>query len=209
MTAFIIGIGGGSAAGKSFVAEYLREQLAPRRVEVINQDRYFHEPQRLPGHASSDGTRTWPDYNHPRSFDFRRLRSDLRRARESAADVIIVEGILVLHDPELRKLMDLKLFVDADADERVIRRIRRNLAAGHDLNEICDFYLDSVRHRHRQFCQPTRVRADLVIPGGRDERAEAERLLSDVCQRVSARIAEGPRYAPGTRADAEGRGASH
>ena len=186
MPAFIIGIAGGSASGKSAIARELRERLAPLTVHIINQDRHFHEADRLPTHASRDGAHTWPDYNHPDSFDFPTLYRDLLRARDGSADLLILEGILVLHCPELRSLMDLKLFVDTEADERIVRRIRRNLASGHRLDDICDFYLDSVRYRHREFCEPTRVYADLVIPGGRDDRARAERALSDVCSRVRA-----------------------
>jgi len=84
--------------------------------------------------------------------------------------------------------MDLKLFVEADADERIVRRIRRNLSRGLRLEEICDFYLDSVRYRHCEFCEPTRQHADLVIPGGKDQRQEAEQLLELVRRWVSEAI---------------------
>jgi len=186
MPAFVIGIGGGSASGKSTIAETLSRKLSPLRVRVINQDRYFHGGARLPTHANHAGTRSWPDHNHPDSFDFPRLRRDLAAARAGDDEVIILEGILVLHDAELRGLMDLKVFVAADADERIVRRIRRNLAAGAGLDGICDFYLDSVRYRHREFCEPTRAHADVVVPGGQDEREEAERALDEVCGRVRA-----------------------
>ncbi|MCJ7822116.1 MAG: uridine kinase [Armatimonadetes bacterium] len=186
MRAFVIGIGGGSASGKSTIAETLSRKLSPLQVRVINQDRYFHGAARLPEHANRAGTRSWPDHNHPDSLDFPRLRRDLATAREGDDEVIIVEGILVLHDAELRGLMDLKVFVDADADERIVRRIRRNLAAGYELDGICDFYVDSVRYRHREFCEPTRAHADVVVPGGQDERDEAERALDEVCGRVRA-----------------------
>jgi len=188
MPAFVIGIGGGSGSGKSAVADELRSRLAPLRVKIMNQDRCFHDSARLPSHTSRDGARTWPDYNHPESFDCARLRAELRRARDSEADVVILEGILVLQDPELRDLMDLKLFVEADADERIVRRIQRNLAHGGRLDEICGFYLDSVRYRYQEFCAPTRAFADLVVPGGRDDRAQAELLLSEVCARVRAHL---------------------
>lgn len=181
--AFVIGIGGGSASGKSTIAARLRERLAPRRVEVINQDRYFLPSGRLPRHTGPSG-RAWPDHNHPDSSDKERLRADLTAARESGADVVIAEGILVLADAEARALMDLKLFVEADADERIVRRIRRNLAWGADLDGICDFYLESVRYRHQEFCQPTREHADLIVPGGQHEAAQTEAALAEVCRRV-------------------------
>ena len=192
MPSFIIGIGGGSASGKSTIAEALCKLLRPLRVEMINQDRYFHTPDRLPTHTSPNGSRVWPDHNHPDSFDFPSLCRDLRRARDGSADAIVVEGILVLHDPELRNLMHLKLFVHADPDERIVRRIRRNLARGYHLDDISDFYLDSVRRRHRDFCEPTRAHADLVIPGGQDDREETDRLLAEVCARVRAALRTAP-----------------
>ena len=188
MPAFVIGLGGGSASGKSTLAARLQERLQPLRVLVINQDRYFHETARLPKHASPDGVREWPDHNQPGSFDFPRLRADLRAAREGEDDVVILEGILVLHDDELRAQMDLKLFVEADPDERIVRRIRRNVARGYQLDEICDFYLDSVRYRYREFCEPTCVHADLVLPGGAYDRDKAERLLGQVEAIVRARV---------------------
>jgi len=183
--AFVIGIGGGSAAGKSAVAEELQSLLRPLRVCLINQDRYFLSGDHLPQHAAPGGGRTWPDHNHPDSFDFPSLRRDLQAARQGEADVVVVEGILMLHDAPLRALMDLKLFVEADADERIVRRIRRNVARGHDLDGICDFYLDSVRYRHRDFCEPTRSHADLILPGGTHQGDRRTALLLDVCQRVT------------------------
>ena len=189
MPAFVIGIGGGSASGKSTIAEQLRLRVAPLRVAVINQDRYFHETSRLPRHASPDGAREWPDHNQPGSFDFARLLADLQTARDGEAEVVIAEGILVLHDAALREMMDLKLFVEADPDERIVRRIRRNVARGYDLDDICDFYLDSVRYRYREFCEPTRAHADLIIPGGRYDGERAEQALAEVVARVRARVA--------------------
>ena len=188
MPAFVIGIGGGSASGKSAIAAELRKRLCPLQVDVVNQDRYFHPVHRLPSHDSPDGARSWPDHNHPESFDFALLRRDVRRAREGSPGVVILEGILVLHDVELRELMDLRVFVDADPDERIVRRIRRNLAAGHALDEICEFYLDSVRRRHRQFCEPTRAHADIVVPGGQDNAREADLLLDEICARVRSHL---------------------
>jgi len=202
VAAFVIGIGGGSGSGKSRLADELSRRLAPLAVEIINQDRYFRRGDALPRHASPDGGRTWPDHNHPESFDFAGLREALRGARMGGSDVVILEGILVLHDGVLRELMDLKIFVEADADERIVRRIRRNVAAGYDLDGICDFYLDSVRYRHREFCQPTRDYADAVVPGGRYEESQADALLREICERVRSHI--GP--ADGIAEDAPGPG---
>lgn len=196
MSAFVIGIGGGSAAGKTSVAEHLRGLFEPLPVDVINQDRYFRKSEELPRHAAPDSGRTWPDHNHPDSFDFSLLRQDVAAARRGSAAVVIVEGILVLHDPELREVMDVKLFVDAPADERIVRRIRRNLALGYDLDGICDFYLDSVRHRHEEFCEPTKREADIIIPGGAGERSRREELLSQVARDAQSALGA-PRMSKG------------
>ncbi len=187
MSAFVIGIGGGSASGKSTIAEELRRRLAPRRVVIINQDTYFYPTDRLPRHSNPDGTRDWPDYNQPGSADFVRLAADLRAAKDGDAEVVILEGILVLYDPALRALMDLKLFVEAAEDERIVRRIRRNVARGHGLDGICDYYLDSVRYRHAEFCAPTCAYADRVVPGGQYKRADAEAVLEEVVAEVHRR----------------------
>jgi uridine kinase len=186
MAAFVIGIGGGSASGKSTIAQKLGERLGPLRVEVLHQDRFFLDRAKLPRHTHPGRGRSWPDYNQPGSFDFPALRRALRAARETDAEVVILEGILALYDPEVRELLHLKVFVDTEPDERIVRRMRRNVARGQILDDIGEFYLDSVRHRHREFCQPTREYADLVIPGGREDSDQAERLLDEVCRRVRA-----------------------
>jgi len=188
MAAFVIGIGGGSASGKSTIAEALSKRLAPLSVCVLNQDRYFWDTARLPRHSSRDEGRTWPDHNHPESFDLDRLYHDLRAAKEGSAEVVILEGILVLWDERIRGLTDLRLFVEAEPDERIVRRIRRNLAWGYELDGICDFYLDSVRYRHREFCQPTKAYAHIVIPGGKDDGEAAERALAEAVGRTRAAV---------------------
>ena len=189
MGAFVIGIGGGSASGKSTLAAGLQARLAPHHVEIINQDRYFFAADLLPKHASPDGGREWPDYNQPGTVDWPRLRTDLRAAREGEAEIVLLEGILVLYDAELRELMDLRLFVAAEPDERILRRLRRNLARGGNLDDICDYYLDSVRFRHREFCEPTRAHADVVIPGGTYEAEARETALREVEAKVRDRLA--------------------
>jgi uridine kinase len=120
-----IGIAGGSAAGKTTFAEKLAEELAPLRVEIVHQDRFFKATDELPPYKSSSTSRTWPDYNHPDSIKIADLLAYCGTLNN--IDVALVEGILVLHYEKLRALMDIKCYVDADADERIVRRIRRNL----------------------------------------------------------------------------------
>lgn len=174
-----IGIGGGSASGKSTLAARLQEELAPLRVEVIGQDRFFKPTAELPPYPLAGRQEPWPDYNRPDSFHVAEMVAHCRSV--SGVDVAILEGILVLHYPELRELMDLKLYVAADADERIVRRIRRNLKAGMDLDDICDYYLESVRFQHDRYNAPTQEHADLVIPGGMAETEEREAMVEGLC----------------------------
>ena len=173
MPAFVIGIGGGSASGKSTIAQEIKTRLAPLRVEIINQDKYFLPNDRLPRHANRDAGKEWPDHNHPDSFDLPRLRADLRAARDHAADVLIAEGILILHDDEVRSLMDLKLYVDTPDDIRFIRRLKRDITErGRTMESVITQYLDVVRPGPFEFIEPTKAYADLIIPeGGSTEKA--------------------------------------
>ncbi|MFH1566709.1 MAG: hypothetical protein ABIL09_01830, partial [Gemmatimonadota bacterium] len=107
-------------------------------------------------------------------------------------EVLIVEGILVLHYEELRRRLDLALYVEADADERIVRRIRRNLARI-AIDDIADYYLESVRHQHVRYNAPTRAHAHLVIPGGATDTPTREALLQEICSVLRGRLAPVPR----------------
>ena len=181
-----VGIGGGSASGKSTIAARIAEQLAPLAVEVICQDRFFKPTDQLPTYPSMLRDRPWPDHNHPDSFDRERMFAHCRSAGDGAVDgcdVVIFEGILALHYAELRELMDVKCYVVADADERIVRRVKRNLPRS-KVEDITDFYLESVRHQHERYNAPTQRHADLVIPGGMADQAEREALLAALCTAI-------------------------
>ena len=177
-----IGIGGGSASGKSTLAKRLIEKLAPLAVEVIGQDRFFKPTDELPIHHSETCREPWPDYNRPDSFRTEEMFQYCRSV--DGTDVVILEGILVLYYEELRALMDLKCYVAADADERIVRRIQRNMKELGDYDFITSYYLDSVRFQHARFNAPTQRYADLAIPGGMAERAEREMIVEVLCRGV-------------------------
>ena len=177
-----IGIGGGSASGKSTLAKALVEQLNPLAVEVIGQDRFFKPAGELPSYPSATRTTPWPDYNRPDSFRTAELLDYCRAVNR--VKVVILEGILVLSDPELRAMLDLRLYVTAEADERIVRRIRRNLAAGMKLDDICDYYLESVRFQHARYNSPTQRHADLLIPGGAAEAEVRKALVEMICRTI-------------------------
>ena len=158
---YLVGIAGGSAAGKSTFAQRLAEALVGLDVRVVRMDTYFR--QEKPLHRGPLTDREWPDFNQPASFHLDAFIADLDSAE---GEVVIVEGLMPLCVEELRKRCDLKLFVDAAPDERIVRRLRRNMAErGLSFDEIAGYYLDSVRFRHQEFVEPSRWFADLIVNG--------------------------------------------
>ena len=181
----LIGIAGGSGSGKTLVARTIVRELGSRRVVVIDQDSYYKNLDQIPFRD-----REARNFDHPDAFDDDLLRHHLRELLEghpidqpvyvyskherstetrhiSDHLVVVLEGILIFHDPELRALMDIKLFVDADSDVRLIRRLRRDiLERGRSVDSILRQYEDSVRPMHLQFVEPSKRFADVIIPGG-------------------------------------------
>ena len=182
-----LGIAGGSAAGKSTLSRALAEQLAPCHVEIVGQDRFFRPRDELPRWTRTQRPEPWPDYNQPDSVRFEALVEHV--AALADCDVAIVEGILVLHPPELRQWLDLRCYVTAAADERIVRRIRRNVAAGLSLDDVADYYLDSVRFQHERYNAPTSAHADLLVPGGAADQPQREALIAAICAGVRAYLA--------------------
>ena len=181
----LIGIAGGSGSGKTLVARTIVRELGSKRVVIIDQDSYYKNLEEVPFRD-----REARNFDHPDAFDDLLLRQHLRELLEghpieqpvydyalhqrstetrriSDHLVIVLEGLLILHDPELRALMDIKLFVDADSDVRLIRRLRRDiLERGRSVDSILRQYEDSVRPMYLEFVEPTKRFADVIIPGG-------------------------------------------
>jgi len=176
-----IGIGGGSASGKTTIARDISQRLAPLSVEIIHQDRFFKPTHELPTYYSEIHRKPRPDYNRPDSLKADEMFAYCRSVR--GADVAILEGILALCYPELREQMDIKCYIAADADERIIRRIRRNLPHS-SYDAITDYYLESVRYQHDRYNAPTERYADLVIPGGMGDTARREAMLDELCRAI-------------------------
>ncbi|MNP59111.1 Uridine kinase [compost metagenome] len=105
------------------------------------------------------------DDNHPETVDLAKLKEDFFAVLEDQYDVIIIEGLLTLWDKDIYQACDLKLFVDCKADERIVRRIRRNMTWGLTYDQIADVYLDMVRYRHDEYVEPAKWRADLILNG--------------------------------------------
>jgi uridine kinase len=170
---FIVGIAGGSASGKSTFAAALADRLtggaAGQRVEVFGTDRYFRK-EGGPTFVSPSSGESQFNANHPDSLDLPRLLIDLdaRTNAADAPDVIVVEGLMVLHHESLRERLDLRLFMELDADERALRRMLRNMANGHDPRGIATYYRECARIGHARYVEPSRVHADLILRGDAD-----------------------------------------
>ena len=181
----LIGIAGGSGSGKTLVARRIVEELGSDKVIIIQQDSYYNDL----GHLTLE-ERKKQNFDHPDAFDHQYLidqlknllvgksidqpiydyaihsrKKETRRIGEHV--IIVLEGILILLDPGLRRLMDIKVYVDTDADVRLIRRIRRDVTErDRSLESILDQYENSVRPMQLQFVEPTKRYADIILPEG-------------------------------------------
>ncbi|MCI6660060.1 MAG: uridine kinase [Peptoniphilaceae bacterium] len=187
MKTVIIGIAGGSGSGKSTFTNRLKDYFQDQ-LTVIYHDNYYKSNEGVPFEE-----RKKRNYDHPDAFDTDLLVSHLSALKEGKtiespvydftmhtrsdevqvlkpSRVMIVEGILILQAPALRRLLDIKLFVDADADERILRRILRDVQErGRKVDDIIDQYLNTVKPMHELFVEPTRGLADLVLNSGKND----------------------------------------
>jgi uridine kinase len=181
----LIGIAGGSGSGKTLVARNIVRELGSDSVVIIDQDSYYKDLEDIPYRD-----REARNFDHPDAFDNDLLKHHIRELLEGRGVeqpiydyaehrrldetrhigdhlVFVLEGILIFVDPELRAMMDIKLFVDADPDVRFIRRMRRDLVErGRSVDSIVRQYEESVRPMHMQFVEPSKRYADLIIPEG-------------------------------------------
>lgn len=167
-TCYVIGISGGTAGGKSTFCEQLGKLLECQGLNTaeIHLDDYFKPESERPVSAAPVSGKEYIDDNHPDTMDLIRVYSDIRSYMNSGKyDVIIAEGLLTLWDKNIYKLLDLKLYVDCPADERIIRRLKRNMSWGRNFEEISEVYLDLVRYRHNEYVEPTKWKADFIING--------------------------------------------
>lgn len=163
---FLVGISGGTASGKSTFSRYLEEQLSALDVKAFHLDSYFKPDSVRPKAAAHVTGKVYFDDNCPETIYHEKFREDLKAAIEEGHDVILVEGLFALWYDWLWEQLDLKLFIDCQADERIVRRLRRNMAErGFTFDEIAQVYLDMVRYRHDQYIEPTKWRADFILNG--------------------------------------------
>jgi len=205
----LIGIAGGSGSGKTLVARTIVRELGSVRVVVSDQDSYYKNLEDVPFRD-----REARNFDHPDAFDnellIRHIRDLLdgrpieqpiydygahRRLPETRTigehTVIVLEGILIYGDPELRALMDIKLFIDADPDVRFIRRLRRDLTdRGRSVDSIVRQYEESVRPMHMQFVEPSKRYADLIVPEGGHNKVAIDLVKSKIRELLRERGVE-------------------
>lgn len=198
--AVIIGIAGGSASGKTSIAQSIYDRFkGSHRVKIIKQDDYYKD--------QSDKTmeeRVKTNYDHPFAFDNDLLVSDLKKLKKKERiekptydyakhtrsdikeviedrDVIILEGIFVLAEEEVRDLCDILIYVDTDADIRFIRRLRRDVEErARTVDSVCNQYLETVRPMHEQFIEPSKKYAHIIIPEGGTNTVAIDLLITKI-----------------------------
>ena len=157
-----IGIGGGSGSGKTTLSLKLKERLCKYRVAIFHMDKYYKSVRPLTKAPFTN--QIFEDFNHPDAVDIERLTEEYDHAVHSGKyDVIVMEGFLLYQFEYLRNTLDLKLFVDCPADERMLRRNRWFIDKGHNEESVLQEYLQLVRYRHDEYVEPTRWHADLVM----------------------------------------------
>ncbi len=199
MRPVILGVAGGSGSGKTTVVREIVNALGPEQVAVIHHDSYYRDASHLPLEE-----RTAINYDHPDALETGLLVTHLQRLRHgeavdvpvydftahvrrterqhvSPSKVIIVDGLLILWDPALRSLMDIKVFVDTDSDLRFIRRLQRDIRErGRTAESVIRQYIDNVRPMHLEFVEPSKRYADVIIPEGGQNRVAVDMLITKV-----------------------------
>ena len=200
---YIIGIAGGTGSGKTTVVRKIVETLPKTKVAVIPQDSYYNDTTNL-----TMDERRKINFDHPNAFDWKLLIHQINELREGRAieqptysyiesnrlpetihidpcEVIIIAGIMALCRKELRDLMDLKIFVDADPDDRLIRVISRDIAErGRTAQMVMDRYTDVLKPMHLEFIEPTKRYADLIIPQGGNNKKAIDIMRAYITQRL-------------------------
>jgi len=200
----IIGIAGGTGCGKTTVVNQIINELPAGEVVVISQDSYYNDLSHL---SLEDRRKT--NFDHPQSIDFKLLEEHLGLLREGKSveqpvysflecnrtektipthpsKVMIVEGILILTNPAIRGLLDIKIFVHADSDERLIRRLKRDVnERGWNLDETLEKYQSNIKPMHLQFIEPSKEYADIIIPNNKYNTVAVDMVRGIINQKLS------------------------
>lgn len=205
MNTIVIGIAGGTGSGKSTLANKLLEKFGEEEVSILRHDNYYKANDDL-----EFSEREKLNYDHPDAFESELLCKNLRELKEGKAiempvydftihsrsdkivlvkpaPAIVVEGILIFSEPELRDLMDIKVFVDTDADVRVLRRIKRDVKKRErTLESVINQYLQTVKPMHEQFVEPSKRKADIIIPEGGKNAVALDMLVQRIKKHLRA-----------------------
>ncbi|CAM4204946.1 uridine kinase [Erysipelothrix inopinata] len=206
MNPIVIGIAGGSASGKSSIAKILKGHFEEtQNVVIIRMDDYYKDQSHLPMEV-----RLNTNYDHPFAFDMDLLVSDITKLKNRQAiekpvydfmnhtrsqytetiepsDVIVIEGLMILDSEELRNMLDIKVFVDAPADIRFIRRLVRDVnKRGRQLDHVIEQYMTTVRVMHEQFVEPSKRHADIIIPEGAHNTVAIDLLTTKISSIINA-----------------------
>ncbi|HAT54727.1 MAG TPA: uridine kinase [Lactobacillus sp.] len=216
----VIGVTGGSGSGKTTVSQAIYKQLAGHSILILQQDSYYNDQSEM-----TMDERKAVNYDHPLAYDNDLLIKQLDQLinyeaidkpvydykastrseetiRQEPRDVIILEGILILDDPRLRDLMDIKVYVDTDDDIRIIRRIERDInERGRTLNNVIQQYLATVKPMYHEFVEPTKRYADIIVPEG-GENTVAIDLLSTKIRAILSRDGKDDLFKKANQADA-------
>ncbi len=200
----IIGIAGGTGCGKTTVVEQIVNELPKDEVCVISQDSYYKDTSHL-----TYEERVKINFDHPQAIDFDLMGEHLQQLRKGQSieqpvysfvehnrtketitthpkKVVIVEGILVLTPPWIRDMFDVKIFVHADSDERLIRRLKRDIAErGRDLEEVLTRYQTTLKPMHQEFIEPTKEFADIIIPTNRYNTVAVDLIRTIIHQKLT------------------------
>lgn len=199
----VIGIAGGTGSGKTTVVQQIMNELPSEEVGIISQDSYYKQTNGL---TYEDRARI--NFDHPNAIDFELLTQHLAELKAGRnveqpvysfithnrtsdtvithpRKVMIVEGILILSDARLRDMFDIKIFVHADPDERLIRRMKRDIAErGRDMEEVLNRYQNTLKPMHEQFIEPTKAHADIIIPHDRYNTVAIDVVRAVIHQRI-------------------------
>ncbi len=200
----IIGIAGGTGCGKTTVVNQIINELPEGEVGVISQDSYYNDLSHL-----SYKERVAINFDHPQAIDFKLLGEHLMQLKSGNAiqqpvysfsehnrtkdtllthprKVMIVEGILIMTNPKIREMFDIKIFVHADSDERLIRRLKRDInERGRDLDEVLNRYQVTLKPMHDQFIEPTKEYADIIIPNNKYNTVAVDIVRTIITEKLS------------------------
>ena len=205
MKPIIIGVAGGTASGKSTVAEAILERVGREHIAYIQHDSYYRDLSHLPLEERARMNFDHPDtletellVEHLRQlqawqpievpiYDFATYTRTGRTRRVEPRRVVLVEGILIFVDRQLRDMMDIKLYVDTDADMRLIRRLQRDMCErGRTLESVIRQYLETVRPMHLEFVEPSKRYADIIIPSGGFNQTAVEMIVARIQKLLGA-----------------------